>query len=418
MLLSSSSYSSGLEKSSEKFRISNLGVDSSINLPENYWDVKQKLIYFSDDNLKIYYGGPIDGESGVQWVMPATFEDEGGITSVYELAFINCGPFDAHDAKIQFIDASDIDIKLKNQNNEKYNEFKKLMEGKDGERRVIIRFADTTMVAFPDVFISDIYCNVKFEDQTRIVEFLSTLGVDSQPEYANYDSYNGQVSFERDDVNGITVFADKQVEVDVVGQRKRYFVKKVTLDDQWRVYYLVSLRPLSIDSLSNKIPLIRTDSGCVSGQIYDDDSCDCLDQFHHALNELAMAHAADEGFVLHMPTHDGRGFGTAPKAETEIYKRGGQGMIKKTPALDTVTAAKLLYQVDDQRYDIRTFESNVRILKWLGITEVQLLTDNVRKVQSLEDNGIKVHRKKTGTNKSSCLQHLEAKKNDSLYFSE
>ena len=43
----------------------------------------------------------------------------------------------------------------------------------------------------------------------------------------------------------------------------------------------------------------------------------------HALKQLVKDDDSG-GIVIHIPSHDGRGFGTAPKAETEIYKRGGR----------------------------------------------------------------------------------------------
>jgi GTP cyclohydrolase II len=94
-------------------------------------------------------------------------------------------------------------------------------------------------------------------------------------------------------------------------------------------------------SIDERIPL-RIDSGCVSGQIYDDESCDCIDQLNAGL-EFLIQDKSKYGLVIHIPAQDGRGFGTAPKTETEIYKYGGKGRVHKTEQLDTVSAAELLY---------------------------------------------------------------------------
>lgn len=187
--------------------------------------------------------------------------------------------------------------------------------------------------------------------------------------------------------------------------------------DVWKLYYLVYSASVSLDELENSQErlLVRMDSGCISGQIYDDEACDCLDQLHDGLQEI-ISNTESKGLIIHIPSHDGRGFGTAPKAETEIYKRGGSGRIHTTPSLNTVAAAKLLYGCDE--YDFRTFDGAAEILFSFKINNVLLLTDNKDKVATLEKHGIKVTRKKTETNKPSCLEHIQAKKNSSLYFHE
>jgi GTP cyclohydrolase II len=158
---------------------------------------------------------------------------------------------------------------------------------------------------------------------------------------------------------------------------------------------------------------VRVDSGCAGGQIYDDDSCDCADQFFDFISKYV---ANGEGIVLHVPCHDGRGFGFAPKAETEIYKQGGTGRIHTTKPIDTVSAAKLLYKADDYNYDIRDYKGVALILKELGCNDIKLYTDSRKKVNSLSDAGINVERIPTETHKSTCKQHIEAKKSNPLFF--
>ena len=191
-----------------------------------------------------------------------------------------------------------------------------------------------------------------------------------------------------------------------------YYLK----DDPWKSYYLVSLDSLASNYPTNEIPLfLRLDSGCTSGQIYNDQSCDCLEQLQQGL--LGLIESKNEKSILiHIPTHDGRGFGTAPKAETEIYKRGGNGRVHKTEKLDTVKAATLLYNTDD--FDIRTYEGCAKILTLKNIKRVDLLTDNKGKIEGLIKHGISVNRKKTFTAKQTCLEHIQAKKNSNYYFSD
>ena len=121
--------------------------------------------------------------------------------------------------------------------------------------------------------------------------------------------------------------------------------------------------------------------------------------------------------LLHIPTHDGRGFGFAPKAETEIYKLGGKGKIHEVvQRMDTISAAKLLYSVQDESYDIRDYKGASYILKFFGYDNVTLHTDNRRKVEELEENGIRVEREETQTHKESCAHHIAEKHNDTQYY--
>jgi GTP cyclohydrolase II len=118
-----------------------------------------------------------------------------------------------------------------------------------------------------------------------------------------------------------------------------------------------------------------------------------------------------------VPCHDGRGFGSAPKFETEIYKQGGKGRIYlvKDP-MDTVAAAKLLYKADDYNYDIRDYNGAALILAKLGCNDIRLRTDSRKKVNSLLLAGINVERVPTETNKLTCMQHIKAKRNNPLFF--
>lgn len=93
------------------------------------------------------------------------------------------------------------------------------------------------------------------------------------------------------------------------------------------------------------------------------------------------------------------------------------GRIHETPPLDTVAAAQLLYGVENC-YDLRTFDGVGKLLWDKHISNVILLTDNVEKVNALKNSGIEVSRLKTDTHKASCINHINAKKNSDLYFSE
>lgn len=388
-------------------------------LLETYPSVIEKLVYFKNGSFKVFYGGPIDKkDNGVNWLMPAVFEGENSNTrAVYEISFINCTPSTAQDAEILFVEIPEINIKLKNCLTPDYAIFSLLINGnyKNG-KYIVIRFAEIANVYYPDIYVaSDNKVNKSDSDKTVITNFLSET-FNTQKTYHDYyvSPLKERISYESEDQ---ILYEPILVQVNIKDEiYPFYIVKAIKKTDTWKTYYLIYKANNSLESLSqvNDHILVRLDSGCVSGQIYDDEACDCLDQLHDGLYQLATD--SHQGLIIHIPTHDGRGFGTAPKAETEIYKRGGHGRIHSTIPLDTVAAAKLLYGVDN--YDLRSFDGAAQLLAELNIKKAILLTDNVNKVVTLQKHGIDVLRKKTETNKQSCLTHIEAKKNSPLYFNE
>lgn len=78
----------------------------------------------------------------------------------------------------------------------------------------------------------------------------------------------------------------------------------------------------------------------------------------------------------------------APKAETEIYKRGGQGKLRLTSSLGDKEAAQQLYQTD--QIDIRTYDGAAALLKQQGIHSIKLISCSSLKRLALEKAGIHV----------------------------
>ena len=97
------------------------------------------------------------------------------------------------------------------------------------------------------------------------------------------------------------------------------------------------------------------------------------------------------------------------KMKTEQFKR----------EMDTVKAAKTFF--GNEPYDIRNYTGIGIFLRELGIKKITLQTDNKRKIEALENAGIKILRKPTETlnhcNHKSYFHHIEAKHNTSDYFS-
>ncbi len=386
--------------------------------PESYSSIREQLIYYKEDNMKIYYGGPIEStENGITWLMPVVFNDRPNkVRAVYEISFINCKPEDAHKAALYFIKASDINIKLQNKLNQEFSLFTSLIKGNYNKNKyIVIRHVDVSMVAYPDIVIDLIYANSRSEDLSQIAKFLSG-------KYKTSDLiqhvYSGQSSpvIRSEDKNYI-IYEPEEIMIDIDGKSHFLHVMRIiNKKDTWKIYYIISRKKIDEELIKGEV-IVRIDSGCVSGQIYDDDSCDCLDQLQHALQVIATRES-EHDIIIHVPAHDGRGFGTAPKAETEIYKQGGKGMINITTPLDTIEAAKLLYQVKDHSYDNRSYDGIGSLLHRFKYKDVILLTDNRLKIQSLQHHGIKVSRMTTNTNKNQCLQHLIAKRKEVQYYAQ
>lgn len=387
------------------------GCFGAININGNYASTVEKLIVYKNDSFSVLNGGPISRRNGgIEWVMAAFFRDDNHQTrAVYEISFINCDPKNAKDAEILFVKVSDINVKFKNLLYKDYEVFSFLLNGGyNSGKYIVVRSADLANLFYPEFYISSLYCDYKKEDKEIITKFLNSY-FHTKNIYKDY--YQGAIS-ETVDFQNEREISFKQIDllIDIGGVPESFkLIKKIVKDDDWKIYYLVYSAKGSLDGI--KIPIVRIDSGCVSGQIYNDDSCDCLDQLHFALAEINQK---KNGLIIHIPLQDGRGYGFAPKAETEIYKRGGCGRVHHTNALNTIEAARLLYSPGT--IDIRSYDSLAEILRKLRFTRIFLKTDNILKCQAMKNHGIEVIREETGIQKESCKKHLDAKKNSPFYF--
>ena len=131
---------------------------------------------------------------------------------------------------------------------------------------------------------------------------------------------------------------------------------------------------LSMGDLSQgSAPLVRLHSECLTGDALHSLRCDCGFQLEAALSMIA---GEQRGVLLYL-RQEGRGIGLANKLRA--YALQDQG-------LDTVEANEQL----GFGADLREYHEAVALLKQLGVSEVRLMTNNPRKVQALNDAGIKV----------------------------
>jgi len=123
------------------------------------------------------------------------------------------------------------------------------------------------------------------------------------------------------------------------------------------------------------LPLVRVQSACYTAEIFRSLDCDCHAQLSTSQNLIAK----DGGLLIYMLV-DGRGAGLINKIK---------GMeLGFTHNLDTSDAYTYLGLEQDPREYDRVYE----ILKYFKISQIQLLTNNPRKVSKIQKLGIEVQR--------------------------
>ena len=119
--------------------------------------------------------------------------------------------------------------------------------------------------------------------------------------------------------------------------------------------------------------LVRVHSECLTGDAFGSMRCDCGPQLDEALRRIATD---GRGVLLYLK-QEGRGIGLANKVRA--YGLQDQG-------LDTVEANERLgFEADQRDYGI-----GVQILRELGVQSMRLLSNNPRKLVSIEGYGLSV----------------------------
>ena len=119
--------------------------------------------------------------------------------------------------------------------------------------------------------------------------------------------------------------------------------------------------------------MVRVHSSCITGDILGSMRCDCGEQLHAA---MSMIEKHGKGLVLYM-NQEGRGIGLLNKLKA--YQLQEQG-------LDTVEAnIKLGFGMDERDYGI-----GAQILRHLGITKMNLITNNPKKRAGMNGYGLEV----------------------------
>ena len=167
-------------------------------------------------------------------------------------------------------------------------------------------------------------------------------------------------------------------------------IAEVSLPTRWATFRLLAFEAVHTDRKSKQKrletalglvlgdlhilpPVVRIHSQCTTGDAFESLRCDCHDQLH-----LAMRTIADAGTgVLVYEYQEGRGIGLIEKLRAyELQDRG----------LDTIEANLRL----GHEIDARDYQLTVRILRFLKIRSLRLMTNNPEKIHAVSSSGITI----------------------------
>ncbi|NPA03621.1 MAG: GTP cyclohydrolase II [Epsilonproteobacteria bacterium] len=115
-----------------------------------------------------------------------------------------------------------------------------------------------------------------------------------------------------------------------------------------------------------EIPTVRVHSECLTGDVFGSKKCDCGEQLEFSLNYIAK----NGGMVIYL-RQEGRNIGLLNKVNAYALQDKG---------FDTISANHQLgFEADERSYEIVEF-----ILNYYNIKKIKLLTNNPKKISSLD----------------------------------
>ena len=129
------------------------------------------------------------------------------------------------------------------------------------------------------------------------------------------------------------------------------------------------------DDGTDKLPIVRVHSECLTGDVFHSLKCDCNSQLHGALE---MIEEYGKGVLVYMHDHEGRGIGLVNKIKAYSLQEQGQDTIEANISLGF-------------KEDLRDYGVGAQIIRDIGFTDFNLITNNPKKIIGLEGYGLKIH---------------------------
>ncbi len=154
-------------------------------------------------------------------------------------------------------------------------------------------------------------------------------------------------------------------------------------EHQWKIATFTSRHGaehavLALGDLQGANLLSRIHSECLTGDAFGSLRCDCGPQLMQSISEIEER---GSGLIIYLRDHEGRGIGLGEKIRAYALQDEGQNTLEANISLG--------HEVDE-----RSYEDAISIFQALGISDVELLTNNPEKLAAFDGSGITLKKRK------------------------